>query len=448
MAEKEHIEIVKREKNEWNNWRRNNSDTNLNLKGADLQGENFTGRDLSGSDLQLAKLGRTDLRLANLSGAKLREATLTNANLEGANLSRVDLTKANFHRANLRRVNLENAICFKVDFKNTDLSKANFSSANLKESNLSAAQALATNFSGSNLTGACIEDWNINSETKLDNVTCDYIYLKQNRQERRPSNPNQNFKQGEFFTLIQQIRATVDLIFINGVDWLALLNSINNSQASMGIDDLAIQSIEQKPEGGLVIRVGVPQSADKAEFEKYILQEYEINLKNIGESNLQKLESQKDIIDLSQALAYSHQVCNDLMEVVEKMAKIPRQIVIQQGDRSSVSTLNNHGDVGGDSFIGDKTMRDQIGTQINNSTDLAKAAQEIKQLLDQISIDYPNESPRTLGAKAVDKIEGNLDLRTKIFKGVSAGSLAALEKMIDHPVAKFFIEGSKEFFKY
>ncbi len=91
-----------------------------------------------------------------------------------------------------------------------------------------------------------------------------------------------------------------------------------------------------------------------------------------------------------------------------------------------------------------RTMRDNIDTQINNPQDLAQAAKEIKYLLNQLSVDYPNDSYRDLGDKAVDQVNKNPQLKSRIIRGVKAGSLAALEKMIDHPVAQFFIEGAKE----
>lgn len=93
------------------------------------------------------------------------------------------------------------------------------------------------------------------------------------------------------------------------------------------------------------------------------------------------------------------------------------------------------------------TMRDNIGTQINNSQDLAQAAKDIKDLLNQLSADYPSDSYRVLSAKAVDEVDKNPQLKSRIIRGVKAGSLAALEKTIDHPVAQFFIEGVKEVLK-
>jgi Mn-dependent DtxR family transcriptional regulator len=107
--------------------------------------------------------------------------------------------------------------------------------------------------------------------------------------------------------------------------------------------------------------------------------------------------------------------------------------------------ITNH--ISGDNIGGDKVMRDKIGTQINNSTDLTQASQDIKALLDRLSADYPNDSNRVLGAKAIDTVDSNPALKSRIINGLKAGGFAALEKAIDHPVAKFFVEGAKEAFK-
>ena len=89
-------------------------------------------------------------------------------------------------------------------------------------------------------------------------------------------------------------------------------------------------------------------------------------------------------------------------------------------------------------------MGDHIDTKINNSQDLAQAAKDIKALLNQLSVDFPKDSYRILSAKALDEVDQNPQLKYRIIRGVKAGSLAALEKMIDHLVAQFFIEGAKE----
>jgi hypothetical protein len=103
--------------------------------------------------------------------------------------------------------------------------------------------------------------------------------------------------------------------------------------------------------------------------------------------------------------------------------------------------------INGNNIGRDQIMGDQIETQINNSQDLTQASKDIKALLEQLSLDYPDDSHRVLGAKAVDRVEKNPELKSRIMRGLKAGTFAALEKAIDHPVAKFFIEGAKEVLK-
>jgi hypothetical protein len=60
------------------------------------------------------------------------------------------------------------------------------------------------------LTGACIKDWHINSETNLNEVICEYVYLDEFKTERRPINGN--FAPGEFASLYKKILENTDLI--------------------------------------------------------------------------------------------------------------------------------------------------------------------------------------------------------------------------------------------
>lgn len=110
--------------------------------------------------------------------------------------------------------------------------------------------------------------------------------------------------------------------------------------------------------------------------------------------------------------------------------------------RKEMSQINQYGY--GDNIAGDQVRGDKIGTQINQSQDLVQAAKEIKVLLDQMSIDYPSDSLRVISAKAIDQVENNPELKSRILRGLKAGSFAALEEMVDHPVAQFFITGVKE----
>ena len=153
--------------------------------------------------------------------------------------------------------------------------------------------------------------------------------------------------------------------------------------------------------------------------------------------------SQSGCYDAMQSERYGRSIirlCKVLKEGIDhkKLQIIIQELIV----RNSVHQYGS-----GDNIAGDKVMGNKIGTQINNSQDLVQASKEIKVLLDQLSMDYPSDTPRVLGAKAVDQVEKNPELRSRILKGVKAGSFAALEKMIDHPVAKFFIEVAKEVLK-
>ncbi len=140
----------------WNSWREKHPEIIPNLVGAVLSGTNLSAANLSQANLFEAYLNKTNLRGANLS----------QTNLAGANLVEADLVEANLVGANLART-----------------------------------IALGTNFNGATLTGACLEDCQLDRETNLDNVICDYVYLKKNQLERRPETGN--FTPGEFAKLFQ-----------------------------------------------------------------------------------------------------------------------------------------------------------------------------------------------------------------------------------------------------
>jgi hypothetical protein len=76
---------------------------------------------------------------------------------------------------------------------------------------------VGTNFTNAKMTGACVEAWNIESTTQLNNVDCRFVYLLENPKpgtddrERRPSSGD--FQPGEFTKLFEEVLNTVDLNF-------------------------------------------------------------------------------------------------------------------------------------------------------------------------------------------------------------------------------------------
>jgi Pentapeptide repeats (8 copies) len=96
MADKEHLSILERGVEQWNQWRKDHREIKPDLSGArlrdaDLRLANLSEANLSEADFRLADLCRADLRWADLSGARLDGAILRWADLTGADLSDANL---------------------------------------------------------------------------------------------------------------------------------------------------------------------------------------------------------------------------------------------------------------------------------------------------------------------------------------------------------------------
>ena len=184
-------------------------------------------------------------------------------NLKEVDLGRVDLTGANLSRINLSGANLTGA----------NLSGANLSEANLTGAKLTAVQALNTNFEKALLTGACIEDCNINPQTKLDGVICSYVYMRESQQERCPSSGN--FAPGDFTLLAHQLVEMRELVFRNRFDGKAFAQFFQKVKVENEGEPLEIQSIESKGDGFL-IKVVVSSDAHKSKIHSEFIEGYEL----------------------------------------------------------------------------------------------------------------------------------------------------------------------------
>ncbi|MBP0021239.1 MAG: pentapeptide repeat-containing protein [Cyanobacteria bacterium SBLK] len=123
---------------------------------------------------------------------------------------RADLSGADLSGADLKGINLKNAVLF-----NANLIRADFSNANLTNADLSRTQVLETNFEGATLTGACVFNWQINTETKLNNVKCDYLSGDTGFTTRRPV--DRNFRPGEFAQIFKTVNETLDRYLQEGI---------------------------------------------------------------------------------------------------------------------------------------------------------------------------------------------------------------------------------------
>jgi uncharacterized protein YjbI with pentapeptide repeats len=207
-----------------------------------------------------------------LVGERGNKRSYVGANLYGADLSRKDLEEANFKGANL--------------------SHALLREIHLKDANLSETLATGADFTGAYLTGACIEAWNIDAETILKDADCQHIFLLENHCERRPSSGH--FNPSDFTKLFQEVLSTIDLIFQDGIDWKAFVTAFKTLQVQNSDTELTIQSIENKGDGVIVVRVDAPPDANKEKIHSEFNQNYEEALK-VLEAKYQAELQAKDI---------------------------------------------------------------------------------------------------------------------------------------------------------
>ena len=500
MANPEHLAKLKEGVEAWNQWRDNNSDIRPDLSHANLEGANLESANLKhaklfranlrysnleGANLEDTKLFRVSLKsanlryanlksvnlergylkIANLEGANLKYSNLKYANLEGANLKYSNLKSVNLESANLKSINLESAKLDRpsleyailkgaklenINLSGADLEGFKFSGFNLSGFdffgtvlfgvNLKRVQALATNFEGATLTGACIEDWNINSRTNLQNVKCDYIYLKEIYSEeqdkwifadRVPHDSDKIFAPGEFTKRYQKILETVNLYFGEGIDWQVFLHSFQKLQEEEKIkiadgerEIPIVQGIENTGDGSFVIKIGVSPDTDKGEIEKSFWQKYQPMLE----------AKDKEIKFLHEEIRYKRIENTKLMGIVETMA---------EKDNSNYEIKGNYYNQSGNIGIGHNenaiSENAKVAGVINEAAqqDLAQAAGEIQQLLDQLSQTYPTKTTSekmAVGTKLTEEIENNPTRWQKVINVIKAMGIEAVAEAVDNPI--------------
>ena len=173
MANPEHLAILKKGMEAWNEWREQNPEIRPDLAGASL-----LPTDLSGTNLSRANLRGVYFAWRNLSRANLSHADLSRADLGWANLTGADLTEA-------------------------DLGDANARYCHFCQSNLTKAK-----LTGAKLYGTARDDWVING------VECRYVFWDAAGMVRSPT--NRDLAPGEFERLYRTL-PTVEYVFQNGM---------------------------------------------------------------------------------------------------------------------------------------------------------------------------------------------------------------------------------------
>jgi len=410
------------------------------LRGTDLRGTDLRGADLRGTDLRDAVFRGANLREADLRGANLREADLrgkdlSGADLRGTDLRGTDLRGANLFGTNLFGTNLSGANLSNANLSGKDLSGANLSGANLSDALLQITQAIGTDFTGAILTGACIEDWHINRNTKLDGVTCEYIYLKNNQQERRPHIGT--FVLGDFAKLVQSSLETIDLIFREGLDWQAFAYAFKQIEVQYGDAQLAVQSIENKGDGVVIVKIATAPTADKEEIHssfmngyelasKVLAAQYEARLQDKDKHNEARLQD-KDKHNEARLQDKDKQI-NELLLIININSEVTKAVA---ESKSGDITFNQQG-----ATIGSAVAKAESGSRIEvtqnifhgEKKSLAEAAAEIQRLLSQLE----KTNPTTTESEQVSYVNVAIkpELKQRAIAALKAGSETAIDEFV------------------
>ena len=426
-------------------------------------GTSFYNADLTDADFSEATLKSTDLREATVTHTCWRDTKKLDRARPGKTILadtavRELLVSGNGYNksyvdANLRGANLKGANLNQANLKLADISEATLEDANLEWANLTEAQAIGTDFTHAYFTGACLEAWNIDSTTTLTNIDCQYVFLlekpnPQGNRERCPSSGD--FQPGEFTKLFQEALNTVDLIFQNGVDWKAFVTAFKKVQVENEDTELAIQSIENKGDGVVVVKVSVPPDTNKEKIHSDFTQNYEVALKAAEEKYKEKLKAKDDEI-----VIYREQSA-ELIEIIKLQANRPIQNIFDVKAKAESDMSDNSQNLNIDNINQSKATnpnvvfaKDNARQEFKNNNftsqqtqSLAEAAVEIQQLLNQLSQSNPtttNKEKMIVVGEVIDQIETNPTLKAKVINALKAGGVEAFKEAIDHPLVNILM---------
>lgn len=443
-----------------------------------IGGTSFRGADLTGADFTTAILKSTDFRNSdqqtnlthtcfynaqNLNYARTGNTILVNPLVRDLLINPQNGQNKVYDGANFRGAYLRGANLTKASLKGADISNATFQGACLEDANLTLTQAVGTDFTSAHMTGACLEAWNIEHTTKLDYVDCRCVYLLENNKpntkyrERRPSSGE--FAQGEFTTLFKEVFNTVDLIFQKGIDWKAFMLAFDNVRTEIVKTEgteIVVQGIENKGDGVFVVRVAVPDDANKENIHLRIKQEYQLKLRE--QKQYYKSELKIKDVQIEDYLRENTNLSN-ILKAQEIIRNYNINTSHHRGDiiMPDGSKKESHNNFSGAQFAGgfvdaETVNAEQIGGNINNypieqKQNLAEAAADIKKLLEQLEQTYPTEiliDPDVVAKEAIKQIKSNPPLNKRIVNVIKAMGVEALKEAIDHPVANIMLAGVQE----
>ncbi|WP_138505692.1 pentapeptide repeat-containing protein [Nostoc sp. PA-18-2419] len=271
-------------------------------------GTSFRGADLTDADLTQATLKNTDFRNAILIRTRFYQTKMLDrvrpglSYLQKAQVREVLVTGHGedriFDHQDLRGINLQETRLVDTSFLGANLNEANLQNTDLSRAKLVQTQLDGTDFTGANLTGACIENWVITSNTRFDDVKCQYVYMRLPTKEnldplRKPDNRQEVFADGEFGNFIKPIFNTLDLYHSQGVDPRAIAISFKQLAEDNPDAELEIVALEKRGRDNFLLRAKTVPNANKSVLSAEYFEIYN-QLKALAEQELETLIVEKD----------------------------------------------------------------------------------------------------------------------------------------------------------
>lgn len=317
----------------------------------DLSGINFANSILANSNLRARKLYRVNFQgVVGLDKAQVdnRYLDLKNPNVQQLLVNGSSSTSA-FSQLCLRGAYLHGATLRNTDFTDTELTGADLSNADLQNSIFTRADVTDINFTDARLTGICIQDWNVNSQTLFTNVQCDYVYRRLDA-EGRPSDrypADRNFEPREFESLYQEVGNVVELVFKEGINWRAFAFTLQKLQLDDDGLDLQLKGIEKR--GDLwVVKVTHNEHLSTHEVEQRLTYAYD---------------------ELRQQLAAKEQQINHLLGIASTQAEALKEFSKRSFGNSFFITGSTITNLAGSGQIDYNEAAGQVRTLLTHSSD-------------------------------------------------------------------------------
>ncbi|NES83650.1 MAG: low-complexity protein [Moorea sp. SIO2B7] len=404
------------------------------FRNANLTDADFTQATLKSVDFRQATLTRTCWFQAN----KLAQARVEGTYLANSQIRELVVTKdgrnKNFDSLNLRCLNLKNAKLQKASFIHTDLSEATLQNANLLKAKLAQAQLYQAILTEACLTGAYIQDLGISTDTQLDDIKCEYVYMQLPTEDepypyRKPDNLNETFKEGDFTDFIAPLIKTLNLYQTQNVDMRQIGSKfktldlfhhqgIDPTAAAMAVIQLAekypdaefeIVALEGRGKEKIRLQAKVAGEANRSQLSIEYFQKY-TEIESLNYNDLQSMlieiaEKEKQINSLEKLLQDAIQSPKFYVETQQTQG----DIIMSQDNKGNISVSGTQGNVSGIAGAGENLSMTgaAIGAISGNVTNT------INQLPDSPESDKPGIKELLAQLQAAIEAETSLDEEEK-----------------------------------